>query len=69
VVLDDVGSEKDPQAIQELLDYRYARQLPTIATSGLTRQELVQHLGAAYVRRIIEQHAGHAVLVWDGFDA
>lgn len=57
LVIDDVGSEgSDVAALQDALDYRYSRQLPTIVTSGLTESELSALLGPAYYRRIVDQH-------------
>lgn len=67
LILDDLGFERDVAAAQSLLDYRYSRCLPTIVTTGLTRDELTARTGAAYVRRIREQHAGPGTLVVDCF--
>ena len=66
LVLDDVGFEREPFAVQDLLNVRYQLSLPTIVTTGLTMRELRDRFGAAYVRRIAEQHAGHQVLIWSG---
>ncbi len=65
LIVDDVGFERDVFALQDLLNYRYHRDLSTIVTSGLTRSELRQLLGAPYVRRIVEQHAGFPLLLAD----
>jgi hypothetical protein len=65
LVLDDVGNERDTGPLADVLDYRYSRGLPLIVTSGLTKTGLRDHIGAAFVRRIVEQHAGHQVLVVD----
>lgn len=56
--LDDVGSEeqRDLGTLQELLDHRYRNGLAMFATSGLRSDELKAHLGAAYVRRLVDQH-------------
>jgi hypothetical protein len=56
--LDDVGAEeqRDLGTLQELLDYRYRNGLATFATSGLRSDELKAHLGAPYVRRLVDQH-------------
>lgn len=67
LILDDVGTERDPAELQEVLDYRYFRSMPTVVTTGLNRDELTNHIGAASVRRILEQHAGHKVIVVDAF--
>jgi hypothetical protein len=58
LVLDDVGCEgSDVAALQDVLDARYSTGRPVIVTTGLTMQELTNHIGSAYVRRIIDQHA------------
>lgn len=56
--LDDVGSEeqRDLGTLQELLDHRYRHGLAMFATSGLRSDELKAHLGAAYMRRLVDQH-------------
>lgn len=55
--IDDIGSEgSEVAALQDVLDWRYEQGLPTIATSGLTKDQLLAHLGAAYLRRIVDQH-------------
>jgi DNA replication protein DnaC len=56
LVIDDIGQERDTLALYDVLDWRYARNLPTIATSGLTLEALTAHIGAEKVRRIAEQH-------------
>jgi hypothetical protein len=57
VVIDDVGSEgPDVTTLQDVLDHRYGLGYPTIVTTGLTVTELRAHLGAAYYRRIVDQH-------------
>jgi hypothetical protein len=64
LVLDDIGAEPNP-ALWTILNHRYHEGLPTIATTGLTRDELSATIGAAAVRRLVEQHAGHEVLIAD----
>lgn len=71
LVIDDVGSEgANTDSIQDLLDWRYSKCKPTIATTGLTIAQLTAHLDAAYVRRIVDQHVALSensefpVLVW-----
>lgn len=59
--VDDVGSEgNDVSALQDILDLRYENGLPTIVTSGLSLEQLGAHLGAAYLRRIVDQHVERA---------
>ena len=57
--LDDLGTEdnRDIGLVQYVIDQRYARCLPLFVTSGLTRSELISHLGDPYVRRLVEQYA------------
>jgi hypothetical protein len=56
--LDDIGAEeaRDLGVIQYAIEYRYARGMATVASTGLGKNELSAHLGAAYVRRLVEQH-------------
>lgn len=65
LVLDDLRAGQDVSALWRILDRRYDRALPTIATTGLTRDGLREHLGAAGLRRLTEQFAGDAVLIVD----
>lgn len=69
LVLDDVGMEREVFAVQDMLNVRYESSLPVIVTTGLTRREFVDRFGAPYVRRCVEQHTGHAVIVWNGYEA
>jgi hypothetical protein len=52
--LDDAGLDRDPGPCSLVLDERYRLQLPTIINSGKTEAELVEHYGAAFVRRMTE---------------
>lgn len=63
LVLDDIGHEVSGESLFPVIDARYTRKLPTIATSGLSPAQLTKHLSAAGVRRLNEQHAGLAVLL------
>lgn len=54
LVLDDIGKTTSPTLVQLILARRYQSGLPTLATSGLSRDELTEHIGAATVRRIVE---------------
>lgn len=64
LVIDDIGAESSA-ALWTILNHRYHEGLPTIATTGLTRDELTAAIGAAAVRRLRDQHAGHEVLIVD----
>lgn len=54
LVVDDVGLSTSVQLVQLVLARRYQSGLPTIVTTGLEREQLVQHVGAATVRRMVE---------------
>lgn len=54
LVLDDIGSTTSPTLVQLVLAKRYQAGLPTIATTGLTRDEFASHVGAATARRVLE---------------
>lgn len=57
--LDDLGTEdvRDVAVLQHVLERRYAAGLPTVTTTGLTRDQLTERYGAATVRRLSDQHA------------
>lgn len=67
LVLDDVGLE-EPGAVFPILQARYSENRATIVTTGLTREGIRKHLGAAGVRRITEQHVGVPVLLAECHD-
>lgn len=54
LVLDDLTWAQRDDATLEALGYRYHAGLPTIATAGCTRTELVARFGGAVVRRMLE---------------
>lgn len=58
VILDDLGQEPATdlgrEVVHELLEARYGRGLPTIATTELTRAQLLDRYGAATLARILE---------------
>jgi len=62
LVLDDVGIEEQG-AVFPILSTRYDECRPTIVTTAQTPGGLTKHLGAAGVRRVVEQHVGMPVLV------
>lgn len=54
VLLDDLGWEDGYRSkIPELIHARAANRFPTVATSGMTAEELAERYGAALVRRIV----------------
>lgn len=55
LLLDDIGQGDDrDNSLFEVLDYRYDRGLPTIATSGLTVEQMTQRYGEHFVRRLVQ---------------
>jgi len=67
LVIDDIGLEP-AGVVAEVLWARYDAKRPVMATSGLTKRQLTDHLGAAGVRRLTDQHAGSPVLVVDAHE-
>lgn len=63
LVLDDIGSSSSPTLVQLVLARRYRAGLPTIATTGLTRDEFTAHVGAATARRVLEFGGSKGVFV------
>jgi len=57
VLLDDIGSERDfpTNPIPDVIFERHAQDLPTWATTGLTRDPLVVRYGAGVVARLFER--------------
>jgi DNA replication protein DnaC len=54
LVLDDIGKEHDPKSrIFRALDYRHTR-VPTVITTGLNQDDLVNHYDSATLRRMAE---------------
>jgi DNA replication protein DnaC len=54
LVLDDIGKEHDPKSrIFRALDYRHTR-VPTVITTGLNQEDLVNHYDSATLRRMAE---------------
>ena len=66
-VIDDLGHERDPGAVWDVLSARYDAGRITVATSGWTVAALREKLGAEYVRRIVEARGKPGVIVeaWD----
>jgi len=53
--LDEVGQEQAQAGwLLELLDARYRRGVPTVTSSGLTKDELEKRYGSGAVRRLVE---------------
>ena len=60
--LDDLGAERPTEwAVERLtmfLDYRYARQLPTVITTNLNEEEMAQKLGSRIADRVFDTGTG-----------
>jgi len=57
LVLDDLGWDRatgDDTAIEDVLNERYERELPTIITSGLTQKQILDRYGEAVFRKAFE---------------
>lgn len=67
--LDDLGWERDTSATSDVLALRYEAQLPTIATSGKTRDELSEFYGAAVVRKLLQPRGPRTAEVVECFEA
>lgn len=63
LVIDDIGVSTSPVLLQLVLARRYQAGLATIATTGLTREQLSEHIGAATVRRVLEFQGQKGLLV------
>jgi DNA replication protein DnaC len=64
LVVDEVGYERFPELLLEVLGARYDRGLPTVVTSGLRLEALSERYGAATVRRITDVGGGCVVDLW-----
>ncbi|HWA29151.1 MAG TPA: ATP-binding protein [Lacunisphaera sp.] len=63
LVIDELGWEKDPAEVSEVLSVRQQRQWPTVITTGLSIAELNDHYGAAVLRRMLESGGRKPVIV------
>lgn len=56
LVLDDLGWDRDGDnaTVGNVLNARYESELPTIITSGLTQDELLEHYGDAVFRKVFD---------------
>jgi DNA replication protein DnaC len=66
LILDDLGLERDPAEIVDVVHERYERNRPTWTTSGLTLPQLTERYGEAFVRRL-GQVGGRPALVVNAF--
>lgn len=64
LVLDDLGNETDWQStLFDVLQTRYERQLPLIATTGLPPDRLLERYGDAILRRLAQRHGEMGTIV------
>ena len=52
LVLDDLGQDSNREDLFDLVDHRYARQLPTITTTGLRLEDISARFGEELRRRL-----------------
>lgn len=64
LTLDELGYERWPELVLEIIGERYDRDLPTVVTSGLKIDELRARYGDATVRKIIEIGNGLVIDCW-----
>jgi DNA replication protein DnaC len=62
LVIDELGYERFPELILEVLGARHDASRPTVVTSGLTLPMLLERYSGAVVRRVTEIDGG---VVWD----
>jgi DNA replication protein DnaC len=64
LVIDDLGHERFPELILEVLGSRYDNSRPTVVTSGLTISSIMDRYGDSTIRRIVEVGNGYVVDLW-----
>lgn len=64
VVLDELGYERFPEHVLELIGDRYDRNLPTIVTTGLEAEAFLTRYGDATARKVTSVGGGFAVNCW-----
>ena len=64
LVLDDLGQEAEVgiPVVAHILQHRYNQASPTIATSGLSVEQIVSRYGAGVARRLLETLGGATVI-------
>lgn len=62
LVIDEVGTEPlADHVLLEIVNARYAKKLPTVVTSGLTRAAFDERYGSALFRRLTQQGIGKLI--------
>jgi DNA replication protein DnaC len=66
LILDDLGLERDPAELVDVVHARYEQGRPTWTSSGLSMPELRERYGEAFVRRLVEgrEQPGRVVSVF-----
>lgn len=64
LVIDELGYERFPELVLEILGYRYDNELPTVITSGMKLQEMSDRYSDATLRRIVETGGGRVINCW-----
>lgn len=64
LVIDELGYERFPELVLEVLGSRHDHDRPTVVTSGLTEKALADRYSDATVRRIVEVGNGFVVDCW-----
>jgi len=71
LILDDVGvqygSEAEKLILYEILDARYRNARPTIMTSNLTQEELIDYVGTRNLDRMKEGGGAVVAFTWDSY--
>lgn len=63
--LDEIGHEPEDPVLWEIADQRYRHNRLTLTTSGMTRAQLDDRYGEAFVRRLVEPK-GAVLDLWEG---
>lgn len=64
LVLDELGYERWPELVLEVIGSRYDRGLPTMVTSGLKLAKVLDRYGDATVRKVTETGNGGVTDCW-----
>ena len=64
LVVDELGYERFPEIIFEVIGSRYDRSLPTVVTSGLSLEELTTRYSDSVISKITEIGRGRVIDCW-----
>jgi DNA replication protein DnaC len=65
LVIDELGYERFPELVLEVIGARHDDDLPTVITSGLKLKELQDRYSDATIRRVVEVHGGQVINCWE----